>query len=332
MFSLFRMFGGNRSPRVRIIGTIIIIALYGARLWYRSNPWIGNSALRESAEIDKTVVMNTVSKSAKGQEVAPGVIRTQLTYKKANHTRTIWVYVPQNSQGKKFPVILMGPAGTRLFHGTGLGQGDMKEELPYTSEGFAVVAYSLDGNLEEEDITSNKKVVQAATEFRNAQAGVLDGRDALDIVLAKFPQLDKNRVYAAGHSSAATLALNLAAYEPRIKGCLAYCACTDILSRLTPDGDSTMIKDIGKSIPNYESFLKAHSPIEIANKIKCPVFLFASKADDNVPYTESETLAQKLKSTNSNVTLKLVSSGDHYTSMIEAGIPAGIAWLKQRGK
>ena len=331
MFSLFRMFGGNRSPRVRIIGTIIILALYGARLWYRSNPWIGNSALRESAEIDKTVVMSTVSKSAKGREVAPGVLLTQLTYKKAKHTRTIRVYIPQNSRGKKLPMILMGPAGTRLYHGMELGQGDMKEELPYTTQGFAVVAYSLDGNLEESESKNDKRIIQAATEFRNAQAGVLDGRDALDIALAKFPQLDKNRVYAAGHSSAATLALVLAAYEPRIKGCLAYCARTDVLGYFA-EGDDFLIKDIGKSIPNYESFLKAHSPIEIASKIECPVFLFASKADNNVPYTESEALAQKLKPTNSKVTLKLVSSGDHYNSMIEAGIPLGITWLKQQGK
>ncbi len=326
MFSLYRRSNSkNRSPVSRIVGIGLVLALYGGRLWLRANPWVGNSTLREAAEIDKKVSLGSISAPGKSKEIAPGVLKTQLTYEKGKVTRTLWVYLPRNAGSKKLPVVLIAPAGTRLFHGATLGQSDQKEELPYTAQGFAVVAYSLDGNLDESGPDNSKQIVKAATEFRNAQAGVLDATDALDIALAKFPQLDTKRIFAVGHSSAATLALTLAAYEPRLKGCIAYCPCTDIVERI----GQTEIDKLARYIPNYAEFLKGHSPLQIADKMKCPILLFASREDNNVPAEESEALAQKLKAAHKSVTLQIVEHGDHYASMIESGIPAGIVWLNQ---
>ena len=56
-----------------------------------------------------------------------------------------------------------------------------------------------------------------------ARFGVSDGLTALDAALAKYPQIDPKRVYVAGHSSAGTLALQLAAAAPdRLKACVAF--------------------------------------------------------------------------------------------------------------
>ena len=54
------------------------------------------------------------------------------------------------------------------------------------------------------------------------QAGLANARTALEFALAKVPKLDAKRIYVAGHSSAATLALLFASHEPRIKACAAW--------------------------------------------------------------------------------------------------------------
>ena len=41
----------------------------------------------------------------------------------------------------------------------------------------------------------------------DAQAGLVNARNALEFVLARVPEVDPKRIYAAGHSSAGTLAL-----------------------------------------------------------------------------------------------------------------------------
>lgn len=67
-------------------------------------------------------------------------------------------------------------AGTRLFHGIDLGDGDRPEDLPYDRTGYAVAAYSLGGALG--DRASGQQVVQAAQSFRAADAGLATHADA----------------------------------------------------------------------------------------------------------------------------------------------------------
>ena len=55
-----------------------------------------------------------------------------------------------------------------------------------------------------------------------------------DYVLAKVPEVDPARIYAAGHSSAATHALLLAEHEPRLAGVIAYAPAIDVPKRFGP--------------------------------------------------------------------------------------------------
>ncbi|HZL90528.1 MAG TPA: prolyl oligopeptidase, partial [Pirellulaceae bacterium] len=58
--------------------------------------------------------------------------------------------------------------------------------------------------------------------------------------------------------------------------------------------------------------------------------LFHADDDSNVPSSESRNFAARLTALGKDVTHKTVPSGDHYDSMIEEGIPAGIEWIKSR--
>ena len=66
--------------------------------------------------------------------------------------------------------------------------------------------------------------------------------------------------------------------------------------------------------------------------MKCPVFLFHAKDDNDIPLRESTEFAALVKQTNPKVTLVTAARGGHHTSMIQEGIPKAIDWLQKLPK
>lgn len=238
----------------------------------------------------------------------------------------VWYYHPEKATGK-LALVLVPPAGSTLFAGMGLGDGDRLEHYPYVRAGFAVASFDIDGQVPNLERASEAAVLKGAREFRAAQAGLANTKATLDFLLAKVPNIDPNQVYIAGHSSAATLALLAAEHEPRIKACAAYAPATDVESRLAP-----IIPSLDSALPGYREFIRFSSPQTHADKLKCPVFLFHAKDDSNVPVRDSTDFAALLRKTNAQVTLVTTPSGGHYDSMIHEGIPKGIAWFQRMEK
>src|SRR5262249_34691929 len=83
-----------------------------------------------------------------------------------------------------------------------------------------------------------------------------------------------------------------------------------------------------EKMPGYRDFVRFSSPNTHPEKLKCPVFLFHARDDENVPVAQTEKFAEQLRKTNSRVTLVLARSGGHYESMVDEGVPKGIAWFK----
>ena len=75
--------------------------------------------------------------------------------------RKIWVYFPKGKLPEKLPCILIDAAGSRLFHGINLTEGDSAEHYPYAAAGFAVVAYDISGPLEDEELEDEGKILGA---------------------------------------------------------------------------------------------------------------------------------------------------------------------------
>jgi dienelactone hydrolase len=255
------------------------------------------------------------------QLIQPGIQFQEATLRRGAIPMRVWYYEPEKTAGK-LALVLVPPAGSTLFAGMDLGDGDRAEHYPYVQAGFAVASFEIDGNVSKND-ESDAQVLKGALQFRNAQAGVSNAKAALDFILAKAPNVDPNRVYIAGHSSAATLALLVASHEPRIKACAAYAPVTDVEARLAP-----VIPQLDKAMPGYRDFLVTSSPKNQADKLKCPVFLFHAEDDNNVPVSQTTDFAAQLKKSNSQVTLVTTKQGGHYDSMIQEGIPKGIAWLR----
>jgi hypothetical protein len=222
------------------------------------------------------------------------------------------------------PCVFVAPAGSPCVTGKSLTAADLPELLPYADAGFIVCGYSLDGALA--DDADNAQFAVATEKFQRADAGLLNLRRAIDFVSARAPQADPRLFFAAGHSSAGTLALMLAAREPRIKAVAAYCPVVDIL-----DFNHAAIMSLDMIHPGAASFARDVSPISLANRMtSTPIFLFGSYQDQVVdPHTFAPFVAA-VQAAHGHIVTSMTNRGDHYHAMIESGIPQGIAFFDQQ--
>ncbi len=265
---------------------------------------------------------NSLPELGTANKIEPGVLLYKISLPTKVVTNHLWIYLPEKSSQQKIPCVFIPPAGSKMFHGIGIGAGDQPEHLPYIRAGFAVVVYEIDGLLK--DDATNPEFLAAAIAFKQAEAGVANARDAIDYAIAKIPQLDSNRFYSAGHSSAAALSLLVAANEPRIKACIAYAPVCNVPNRL----GNKLVGLLDSEIQGFKKFIEETSPHSQSSKLRCPTFLFYAEDESVVSIREIIDFSEELKRTNGSVTLSHVATGDHYDSMIEEGIPQGIRWLK----
>ncbi|WP_309399588.1 prolyl oligopeptidase family serine peptidase [Cerasicoccus maritimus] len=249
------------------------------------------------------------------------------------------IYLPAGAEDAapgSLPCVLVAPAGTDLLSGAMLGELDDEayhdETLPYAEAGIVTVFYSIDGGGEDYFYDDDSMMEAASSQydqFRDAQAGILNGRYALEFVLAELPMVNPEQIYTAGHSSAGTLSLLLAMHEPRVAGCLAYAPGVDIEVFHAELLDTPLI---GLIFPNVKNFLRKSSPINNVEKLQCPTFLFQSMEDEVVEIGEFNAFTDRLKAQPNapEFDIMIIEQGDHYWPMIEDGMPAGIEWIKER--
>jgi dienelactone hydrolase len=226
----------------------------------------------------------------------------------------------------------VAPAGTNLLSGANLAplndEAYHDETLPYAQAGMVAILYSIDGEDPEQakdEAGQNKEMMTAYQAFNAAGAGTVNGRNALEFALARLPMVDPERIFSAGHSSAATLSLLLAAHEPRLRGCIAYAPAIDLETHFA---DLLASPQTSAVLPGFAQFAKRSSPLTHAGRIRMPVFLFFADDDGMIPTGSYLPFVNKLKETNPRLTLQTVSSGGHYRSMIREGLPAGIDWIR----
>ena len=252
----------------------------------------------------------------------PGILKYEIQLPEDKPTNHVWIYLPDPLPKTKMPIVLIAPPGSPLFHGISLNPQNEEEQAPYAKAGFAVVAYDLDGDVGFGRPTIDT-VVQGASAFKDSQAGLKNEQDALNYALAKVPNVDPDRIYMSGHSSAGAHALLVASQDSRIKGCAVYAPVSDVVDRLGPK----IIQDLNNRIPGFADFIRWSSPESHMDTIKCPLLIIHAKDDDVVPVDMSQKFAQEISKTNKNVTLKILPTGGHFQVMGQ-GIPIGIKWLQ----
>ena len=232
----------------------------------------------------------------------------------------VWVYLPK-PMPKKPGVVLVAPAGGSLRTNPALQDGDRAEHLPYVAAGFVTVSFSLPGVITEPQNLAT--ITAAVKDFRARRAGVNAEARALDLVLHAVPDVDPKRIYAAGHSSAGTLALLFTALDPRVRAVAAFAPVSDALTRADPEVQQAL----EQMSPGFTAFMKWESPASHMSEYAVPVFLFHAQDDGNVPYADTKNFADALKSRGVATTFVSAQTGDHYDSMIKEGLPAAVTWF-----
>jgi predicted Zn finger-like uncharacterized protein len=239
------------------------------------------------------------------------------------------VYLPPDiDPASPVPCVLVPPAGSNLLTGMAIDPPDLipnPEHEPYVKAGFAVVTFSLDGDMPNREQSTILEFRSAHEDFRKSKAGLVNCVHAFLETQAVIPGIDKNNVFIAGHSSAGTLSLLFAEHYPQIKGCLAYAPSVDLKKSMAP-----YLPDFKSMIPDVEEFIRLSSPQTHIRSLTCPVFIFHSRGDQVTSFANSQRFASQLKSQGTEVEYVAGNGSDHYQTMIDEGLPKGIEWLKKQ--
>ncbi len=235
----------------------------------------------------------------------------------------VWIYAPDQAaagaNGTR-ACILVPAAGSPLIYGMNLRDGDRPEHLPYVRQGQWVVAFDLIGGVAKG--MSAAEMVAARTRF--FQAGM--GLDQIPVILAfiagHLPEVDATAIYLAGHSSAATFALQASQSQAGLAGVMAFCPVVDIEARIAKDTQAA----IRATVPRFAAGLAAVNPVLGAAHTRCKVLLYGSRDDANARLDDIEVYATRMDAAGMPLTF-IRGSGSHYDAMIAQGIPAAISWL-----
>jgi len=193
----------------------------------------------------------------------------------------------------KSPVLIMAP-----------GLDSTKEELhayeePFLARGIAILAIDGPGQGEAE------YEIPICGDYERAAHAVVDW-------IQKRPDLDANRIAFWGVSLGGYYAPRAAAYEKRIRACIALSGpfewekIWDGLPELTRE----TFRARSHSSDENEAKEKAKSltMVEAAPRITCPIFIVTGRQDRLVPASHAERLA---KSVSGPVELMIVEDGGH---------------------
>ncbi|MCA9112968.1 MAG: alpha/beta fold hydrolase, partial [Planctomycetaceae bacterium] len=240
------------------------------------------------------------------------------------------VYLPEGKYtAHSLPCVLVPPAGSPLMTGLPIyDEMQSPEHLPYVRAGYAVITFSLDGPVGDLDTASEERLSFAYQQFKDAFAGLVNAHAAFRFARRKVKVIDPDQIYIAGHSSAATLALLYAAHEPELAGCIAYAPAVDVETQLAP-----LLTQLNPaSFPGLKEFSRRSSPKTHASRIQCPVFVYHATGDTVTPFSATQAYCDDLKRQGKDVTFLKGTGDDHYQTMIDEGIPAGLDWLAERVK
>ena len=158
--------------------------------------------------------------------------------------------------------------------------------------------------------------------FVDAEAGLVNMRVAVAYATTRVPSIDPGRLFAVGHSSAATLALLVAENEPRIAACVAFAPVVDVKEHIPTQAQQAL----GQLVPGADQIFTRFNPRAGEEKLNCPVFVFVALDDQNAQ--PDRALVDRLTSLGKSAVLATVPNGGHYEPMIKSGIPQAIRWLK----
>jgi dienelactone hydrolase len=252
---------------------------------------------------------------------------------KPGYSDNLWILLPPRMPSEAGAVtpgsqgcVFFVPTNGMICGGMYLAEEDLVDCAPYAEAGFIVIAYEVDGFIYDAD--DPFEVQQEYAHYKASRAGLVNAEHAIQYVLARLPEVDPGRLYAAGHSMSGSLALRLAAHDDRITGCVAYAPEID-LSPYWNDGREQALNDqLGDD--EAVAFLDHYSPFIQEEQIQCDLFLFHARDDELVEFHVTQSYAERMAELpGRELEFHIANSGGHSDAMRDEGIPAGVQFLRK---
>lgn len=149
--------------------------------------------------------------------------------------------------------------------------------------------------------------------------------DAIFTVLARYPEVDQQRIGLLGFSQGGVLALLIAAHAPqRVQAVVSYYPVTDFPAWLAKENGSLWQRfsfffvrryfrqeSGARSDAEFQRMLEAASPYFVAAAIEAPVLLVHGDQDTTAPIEESRRMAERLADLGKPVRLLVIPGGVH---------------------
>jgi dienelactone hydrolase len=236
--------------------------------------------------------------------------------------------LPEHAPGS-LTCVLIPSGGPDFFHGYAVKPVEQLDEFfPYVSAGMVVVHFSTDGELPHAEY-KNKTYFwddseAAFRKFAAADGGCENARFAMEFVRQKLPMVHPGRIYIAGQFSGGSVALQYAAREPRLAGCLAYTPCVDFQKQIERNKIPAIRQDFIKLLQDFSA---QNSPAVLVQKIRCPVYLFHTKQDEEFPFEDTQQFSAHLKASNARVVFSLLAAQASDPAYDHIEFMNGVNWI-----
>lgn len=194
---------------------------------------------------------------------------------------SLWMSTGQHPPHSLPCVVMSAQTDDPLFGGSFV-EADMEEVAGFVESGFAVLMYE---TTQFSPLTRPRERWGSVAEFMRTEGGKHIANTAMNVLEARADMVDMKRVYAVGHESSATFALNLAADDPRIHAVATYNPRCDVIKALGAP-IATVEKEI--KISGLREFANRISPINRVKDINCPVLILTA---EEAPSSEGDAAA-----------------------------------------
>jgi hypothetical protein len=109
-----------------------------------------------------------------------------------------------------------------------------------------------------------------------------------------------------------------------LAGCLAYTPCVDFQKQIERNKIPAIRQDF---IGLLERFAEQNSPSVSVEKIRCPVYLFQTRQDEEFPFEDTQQFSTMLKAFNSQVVFSLLAAQASDPAFDHIEIMNGVNWI-----
>ena len=238
------------------------------------------------------------------------------------------LYVPNGPHADhSLPCVLLSASKEDPLEGRTITENEINEAGVFIRGGFAVMLYSTSRwafNARPRNVTS------CVTEFIQSDGGMHFARSAVNFLAAKAVMIDMNRLYAVGQGGSATIALNLAAIDPRIRAVATFSPVCDVAQEI---GMPLEDVELRVKLNGIEAFTKRTSPVNRVSELQCPVLVLTGGEYGNSDEASARASGIKaftaaMQAARKSITVAAVKGEKIRNYDLDVVMPQMLEWLK----